>query len=159
MDIFPRMTLYSRNMRKTSDGIGSCWRLFPIKSLISILRLYRGPVPRGLWESCQIRTGVDCLRRFRQGFSEITDPEEKVKFTLAAYNAGIGHIYDAQRLARKYGKDPNKWDNNVAEYIRLKNDPEYYNDPVCKHGYLRGSETYNYVREVLERYHYYKKKS
>jgi len=106
-----------------------------------------------------IRTGVDCLRRFRQGFSEITDPEEKVKFTLAAYNAGIGHIYDAQRLARKYGKDPNKWDNNVAEYIRLKNDPEYYNDPVCKHGYLRGSETYNYVREVLERYHYYKKKS
>lgn len=24
-----------------------------------------------------IRTGVDCLRRFRQGFSEITDPEEK----------------------------------------------------------------------------------
>ena len=82
-----------------------------------------------------------------------------VKFTLAAYNAGIGHIYDAQRLARKYGKDPNKWDNNVAEYIRLKNDPEYYNDPVCKHGYLRGSETYNYVREVLERYHYYKKKS
>ena len=75
------------------------------------------------------------------------------------YNAGIGHIYDAQRLARKYGKDPNKWDNNVAEYIRLKNDPEYYNDPVCKHGYLRGSETYNYVREVLERYHYYKKKS
>ena len=72
-----------------------------------------------------IRTGVDCLRRFRQGFSEITDPEEKVKFTLAAYNAGIGHIYDAQRLARKYGKDPNKWDNNVAEYIRLKNDPEY----------------------------------
>ena len=49
----------------------------------------------------------------------------------------------------KYGKDPNKWDNNVAEYIRLKNDPEYYNDPVCKHGYLRGSETYNYVREVL----------
>ena len=69
----------------------------------------------------------------------------------------MGHIYDAQRLARKYGKDPNKWDNNVAEYIRLKNDPEYYNDPVCKHGYLRGSETYNYVREVLERYHYYKK--
>lgn len=62
-------------------------------------------------------------------------------------------------------KDPNKWDNNVAEYIRLKNDPEYYNDPVCKHGYLRGSETYNYVREVLERYittrksHSYKKNS
>lgn len=103
-----------------------------------------------------IRTGVDCLRRFRQGFSKITDPEEKIKFTLASYNAGIGHIYDAQRLAEKYGKNPLVWDNNVAEYIRLKSDPAYYNDPVCKHGYLRGSETYNYVTEVIERYRYYK---
>ena len=60
---------------------------------------------------------------------------------------------------------PNDWqrntakthtsDDNVAEYIRMKNDPEYYNDPVCKHGYLRGSETFNYVREVMERYNYY----
>lgn len=102
-----------------------------------------------------IRTGVDCLRRFRQGFGKITDPVEKIKFTLAAYNAGIGHIYDAQQLAEKYGKDPYVWDDNVAEYIRMKNDPEYYNDPVCKHGYLRGSETFNYVREVMERYNYY----
>lgn len=106
-----------------------------------------------------IRTGVDCLRRFRQGFSKITDPSEKIKFTLGAYNAGIGHVYDAQRLAEKFGKNPNIWDNNVAEYIRLKNDPEYYNDPVCKHGYLRGSETYNYVREVFDRYNYYKDKT
>lgn len=102
-----------------------------------------------------IRTGVDCLRRFRQGFSEITNPIEKIKFTLAAYNAGIGHIYDAQRLAEKYGKNPNIWDDNVAEFIRLKNDPTYYNDPVCKHGYLRGSETLNYVRDVMGRYNYY----
>ncbi|MCD8268785.1 MAG: transglycosylase SLT domain-containing protein [Parabacteroides sp.] len=106
-----------------------------------------------------IRTGVDCLRRFRQGFSEITDPQERIKFTLASYNAGIGHVYDAQRLAEKYGKNPKVWDDNVAEYIRLKSDPEYYNDPVCKHGYLRGSETFNYVREVLERYKYYQLKT
>lgn len=106
-----------------------------------------------------IRTGVDCLRRFRQGFGKVTDPVEKIKFTLAAYNAGIGHVYDAQRLAEKYGKNPNIWDDNVGEYIRLKNDPEYYNDPVCKHGYLRGSETSNYVREVMERYRYYLSKT
>lgn len=106
-----------------------------------------------------IRTGVDCLRKFRQGFSEITDPLEKIKFTLASYNAGIGHVYDAQRLAEKYGKNPKVWNDNVAEYIRLKSDPEYYNDPVCKHGYLRGSETYNYVREVLQRFDYYKSKT
>lgn len=106
-----------------------------------------------------IRTGVDCLRRFRQGFNNIEDTSEKIKFTLAAYNAGIGHIYDAQRLAQKYGKNPNVWDGNVAEYIRLKNEPEYYNDTVCKHGYLRGSETYAYVKDILARYEYYKGKT
>lgn len=103
-----------------------------------------------------IRTGVDCLRHFRQGFSSIEDPEEKIKFTLAAYNAGIGHIYDAQRLAEKYGKDPQKWDHHVADFVRLKSDPEYYNDPVCRHGYLRGSETFNYVQEVMRRFEQYK---
>lgn len=106
-----------------------------------------------------VRTGVECLRRFNQGFSNITDPLEKIKFTLAAYNAGIGHIYDARKLAEKYGKDPSTWDNSVDEYIRLKSDPEYYNDPIVKHGYLRGKETFNYVKEVLERYKYYKEKT
>lgn len=106
-----------------------------------------------------IKGGVEILRRFRNGFSEITDPEEIIKFTLAAYNAGIGHVYDAQRLAEKYGKNPNVWDDNVEEFIKLKSDPKYYNDPVCKHGYLRGTETYKYVREVVDRYKYYKTKS
>ena len=68
-------------------------------------------------------------------------------------------MFDEQRLAEKNGKNPQVWDNNVALYIRLKSDPEYYNDPVCKHGYLRGSETYNYVHDVVERYNYYKDKT
>lgn len=106
-----------------------------------------------------IRTGVECLRRFNQGFSAVGNPIEKIKFTLAAYNAGIGHIYDARNLAKKYGKDSDVWDNSVDEYIRLKNDPVYYNDPVCKHGYLRGSETFRYVQEVMARYRYYKEKT
>jgi membrane-bound lytic murein transglycosylase F len=106
-----------------------------------------------------IRTGVECLRRFQQGFNSIEDHDEKIKFTLAAYNSGIGHIYDAQRLAEKYGKNPNVWDDNVAEYVRLKNEPEYYNDPVCRHGYLRGSETYKYVSEILTRYKSYVEKT
>jgi len=103
-----------------------------------------------------IRAGVEVIKRFRKGFEHIPDTLEQIKLTLASYNAGIGHIYDAQKLAEKYGKNPNIWDDNVAEYIRLKRDPEYYNDPVVKHGYLRGTETFNYVREVLGRYQYYK---
>lgn len=106
-----------------------------------------------------IRTGVECLKRFGAGFKDIADPVERIKFTLASYNAGIGHIYDAQRLAEKYGKNPHVWDGHVSEFIRLKGDPQYYTDPVCKHGYLRGKETFNYVHEVMERYNYYMRRS
>lgn len=106
-----------------------------------------------------VHTAVRCLITFRKGFQKITDPEEKIKFTLAAYNAGIGHVYDAQRLAIKYNKDPFVWDNNVVEYIRLKSEPAYYNDSICKHGYLRGSETANYVTQVMKRYAYYKSRT
>lgn len=106
-----------------------------------------------------VHTAVRCLITFRKGFQKITDPEEKMKFTLAAYNAGIGHVYDAQRLAEKYNKNPLVWDNNVVEYIRLKSEPAYYNDSICKHGYLRGSETANYVAQVMQRYAYYKERT
>jgi len=106
-----------------------------------------------------IRLSVECLRRFRQGFSEISNEKNLICFTLASYNAGIGHIYDAQRLTKKYGKDPLIWEKNVAEYVRRMSEPFYYNDSVCKYGYVRGSETYAYVREVMERSAYYKKET
>jgi len=103
-----------------------------------------------------IRAGAEVLRRFRQGFKHITDEEERIKMTIGSYNAGIGHVLDAMRLAEKHGKDPTIWNDNVADFILLKREPEYYSDPVCRFGYLRGAETFNYVREILGRYEYYK---
>ncbi len=41
----------------------------------------------------------------------------------------------------------------------LKSNEEYFNDPVCKNGYFRGVETYNFVKEVMSRGEVYKKKS
>jgi membrane-bound lytic murein transglycosylase F len=102
-----------------------------------------------------IRAGTEVLQRFGRGFGEITDSAELIKLTLASYNAGIGHIYDAQRLAAKYGKNPSVWNDNVDEYVLLKHEPKFYNDSVCRFGYLRGRETYNYVREIIGRYEYY----
>lgn len=90
-------------------------------------------------------------------FRGIEDDTMRLKFVLASYNAGIGHVFDARALAQKYGKNPQEW-NDVSEYIRLKSLPEYYNDSVCKHGYLRGSETAAYVHDIINRWHYYKEK-
>lgn len=103
-----------------------------------------------------LQAGIKCLQHFRNRFNNVPDTLEQIKLTLASYNAGVGHILDAQRLAQKYGKSPHIWNEHVAEFIRLKSDPQYYTDSICKHGYLRGNETFNYVTQVLERYQYYK---
>ncbi|MDF1629304.1 MAG: transporter substrate-binding domain-containing protein [Alcanivoracaceae bacterium] len=76
--------------------------------------------------------------------------EERIYFSLAAYNAGHAHVHDARRLARRLGKDPNKWFGNVEEAMLLLSRPEYYRQ--ARFGYVRGSEPVNYVREIRERY-------
>lgn len=87
----------------------------------------------------------------------IPDKEERIKFVLGSYNAGIGHVIDARNLAIKHGKDPDKWFDNVDFMLMQKSNPLIYNDPVVKCGYCRGQETYQYVREILNRYQHYKK--
>ena len=84
--------------------------------------------------------------------SYISDRAERLRFTLGSYNAGMGHVTDAMKLAQKYGKKPQVWYNNVEEAILWKMRPEFYNDPVCKYGYCRGTETLNYVRQVENAY-------
>jgi membrane-bound lytic murein transglycosylase F len=105
----------------------------------------------------QVEAGVRFLKSLdRQMPEEITDPEERIKFILAAYNVGIAHIFDARRLAEKHGKDPNIWTDNVDYYILNKSNPKYYRDSVVRYGYARGEETYNFVNEILDRYEHYK---
>ena len=105
--------------------------------------------------STQLIMGVRYLKMLEKSMEDIKIPEEeRLKFVLAAYNAGYGHIIDARNLARKFGKDPNKWDNNVGFFIQNKT--EFYNDTVVRYGYLRGRETYQYVADILERYERYK---
>ncbi|MFH1321309.1 MAG: transporter substrate-binding domain-containing protein [Bacteroidota bacterium] len=86
----------------------------------------------------------------------IMDKDERVKFVLASYNVGPGHVIDARNLAIKYNKNPNVWDDNVAFFILQKSREKYYNDEVVKHGYCRGEEPYKYVKEILDRYQHYK---
>ena len=104
----------------------------------------------------QIIAGVKFIRLLdKQFLDKIEDKEERTKFVLASYNAGIAHVYDARRLAEKYDKDPNLWNDNVDYYLRNKSKPEYYQDSVVKYGYCRGEEPYNFVYDILERFHHY----
>lgn len=82
---------------------------------------------------------------------------DRIKFVLAAYNAGSGHVTDAIALARKYELNPRVWSENVEQAMLWKMDPEYYNDSVCSNGYCRGTEPVDYVVKVLNCYENYKK--
>ena len=117
-------------------------------------------VPEGKEQNPEesVKAATKYLAQLSRSFSKVTDPDEKTKFVLGAYNAGIGHIFDAMALAEKYGKDKYKWDDNVEAYILLKSNEEYFNDPVCKNGYFRGRETYNFVKDILGRAEMYKQK-
>lgn len=103
-----------------------------------------------------IRAGINYLQFLDNRFSEIIeDPVERRKFVLAAYNVGIAHVFDARRLAEKYGRDPDVWDDNVAYFLLNKSDPKFYNDSVVYYGYCRGEEPFNYVNDILYRYEHY----
>ena len=85
---------------------------------------------------------------------KIAEPKERLKFILASYNAGSGHVMDAQRLTEKYGGDPTVW-ADVAYWLLQKSNAKYYNDPVVKYGYARGLEPVEYVSRILSRYEHY----
>lgn len=86
----------------------------------------------------------------------IADKNERLKFVLAAYNSGLGHILDAIALAAKHGLDPAVWQGNVSEAALMKSRPQYYNDPVVKNGYFRGRETVDFVDKVMRTYSAFK---
>lgn len=102
--------------------------------------------------SVQIMGGAKKLMADEKYWKNVPDDLERKKFALASYNAGRGHIQDAVKLAKKYGKDPNRWDGNVEEMLLNLSKQEYYQDPVVRNGMMRGTTTYRYIRDVMERY-------
>jgi membrane-bound lytic murein transglycosylase F len=87
--------------------------------------------------------------------ARIPDEGERIKFILASYNCGAGHVEDAQRLTEKYGGDPKRWDD-VSYWLLQKSTQQYSADAVVKFGFCRGIEPVNYVSLILERFDHYK---
>ena len=84
-----------------------------------------------------------------------TPTADRLSIILASYNAGIGHVLDARRLARLEGANPNSWED-VSKYLKLKSDPAYYELEVVQSGKFTGSgQTLHYVDEVMRKYNQY----
>ena len=94
-----------------------------------------------------IEAGAKTLATLKHQFRYVPDSVERVKFMLAAYNAGTAHILDARALARKYEANPNRWEE-VEPFLALLNDSVYYTDSVVRWGSFQGGETMRYVGKV-----------
>lgn len=103
-----------------------------------------------------IRGGARYLTRLMRHFDKPDIAfKDRVRFGLAAYNVGLGHVLDARRLARAKGWDANRWFQNVERALRLLEKPAYHRK--ARFGYCRGSEPVKYVSEIQSRYDAYVK--
>lgn len=102
-----------------------------------------------------IHAGVSFLISLNSFWKDrLTDSLEVIKFSLASYNVGLGHVLDAVRLTEKFNSDASQW-SNVSKFLELKAQPEYYKDPVVRHGYCRGSEPVEYVKNIISLWEHY----
>ncbi|NUN05441.1 MAG: membrane-bound lytic murein transglycosylase MltF [Bdellovibrio sp.] len=93
--------------------------------------------------------GSKYLRFLMNQLPKDLDPKDRLAFTLAAYNIGLGHLKDAQRLAEKMGRNPKSW-HHLKEVLPLLADPEYAKD--LEYGAARGYETVEFVERVKSFY-------
>lgn len=99
-----------------------------------------------------IKAGAEYLARLQGKFRDMAaDEEELIKFTLAAYNAGEGRIYDCIKLARSQGIDTSVWDNLCTVLPQMSQDSIRFVEDV-RHGKFKGKETVAYVKAVLNQY-------
>jgi len=102
-----------------------------------------------------LQGGTAYLQQLYNRFADISDTQNRIKFAMAAYNCGYGHVKDAQRLALENGLEPNVWSGNVDKMIVALSLPKNYNKPIIKYGYVRGSEPATYIEQIIERFDHY----
>lgn len=101
-----------------------------------------------------IRTGVRYLRHLDDMFADLPD-RERLRFILAAYNGGPGHVADARALATRLGFDRNRWDGGIRETLPLLEESRYFDTVPL--GYAQGRAIVGYVDRVLDRQRHYQR--
>lgn len=96
-----------------------------------------------------IRGGARYLRSVKERLQEEIVEPDRTYMALAAYNVGLGHLFDAQRIAEMRGDDPYSWPA-VREALPLLQKREWYSK--VRHGYARGGEPVIYVRNIRRYY-------
>ena len=100
-----------------------------------------------------IHAGVKYMAWLVDRFDPKIPIDERMRFALAAYNVGYGHVLDARRLARENGWNPDQWFGHVEQAMKLLAKPAYYKR--ARYGFCRGGQPVHYVSNVQSFYDAY----
>ena len=99
-----------------------------------------------------LKAGTRHLRRLQNMFADSgMDQIEKIKFTLAAYNAGEGRIADCRRFAESMEADSRSWEE-IVKIIPLMREDSILEEESVKLGKFQGYETIAYVDSIMNLY-------
>lgn len=96
-----------------------------------------------------IEGGARYLRQIMERLPGGITGADRLWMALAAYNVGLGHLYDAQKIAEMRGGNPHDW-SDVRDALPLLQRREWYSK--TRHGYARGGEPVIYVRNIRRYY-------
>ena len=93
--------------------------------------------------------GAKYLKILYESFSNTIEEPDRLWFTLAAYNIGLGHVEDARTITKSQGDNPNSW-IDVEKHIPKLSQKKWYKK--TKYGFARGHEPIEFVRRVRRYY-------
>jgi len=96
-----------------------------------------------------IMGGAKYLDQIRKRFPDDLKEPDRTWYAMAAYNVGYYHVIDAQKIAVKQGKNPNKW-SDLQTTLPLLARKKWYKK--TKYGYARGWEPVKYVTNIRRYY-------
>jgi membrane-bound lytic murein transglycosylase F len=162
-----RLPRYRDLFKEAADRYGLDWRLLAaqayqeshwepdarshtgVRGMMMLTRITAGEMGIGdrTQVAASVQGGARYLAQLRDQLPPAIDEPDRTWIALAAYNVGLGHIWDARRLARDFGRDPNHW-AALKDLLPLLSQKRYYRN--LPYGYARGTEPVEYVRRIRQ---------
>ncbi len=103
--------------------------------------------------AASIQAGIRYMDYLRDKFEDEELQEDRIWFSLAAYNAGYNRVKKARKLAQRMNLDDSKWFDNVELAMLAMARPVWKNGEVERH--CRCGQTVVYVRDIRTLYSNY----
>ncbi len=165
------LSIYDDLIRNRAEAAGFDWRLvaaqiyqesrfFPearsradARGLMQVMPQFAGAQRDSLFiPEANLTAGLRMLRGTWRSYAYL-DSLDRLRFTLAEYHAGHGHVTDARRLAIEMGRNPNRWEGALAVTLPRLMERKHFS--TTRHGFYGGGKTVSYVEEILNRYRMY----